>query len=48
MVMRCDRDGTCWEDFFLSFEVANRVTKEKREEYGISFKRRYIWEEAKK
>jgi hypothetical protein len=27
LVMRRDRGGTRWEDFFLSFEAANRVTK---------------------
>ena len=39
LVMRRDRGGTRWEDFFLSFEVANRVTEKLREGYGISFKR---------
>ncbi len=27
LVMRRDRGGMRWEDFFLSFEAANRVTK---------------------
>jgi len=38
LMMRCDRAGTRWEDFFMSFEAANRVTKKFREGYGISFK----------
>jgi len=37
--MRRDRGGTRWEDFFLSFEAANSVTKKLIEGYGISFKR---------
>jgi hypothetical protein len=40
LVMRRDRGGTRWEDFFLSFGAANRATKKKQKEgYGISFKR---------
>jgi hypothetical protein len=33
LVMRRDRGGTRWEDFFLSFGVANRATK--KAERGI-------------
>jgi hypothetical protein len=39
LVMRRDRGGTRWEDFFLSFGAANRATKKQKEGYGISFKR---------
>jgi hypothetical protein len=39
LVMRRDRGGTRWEDFFLSFGAANRATKIQKEGYGISFKR---------
>jgi hypothetical protein len=37
LVMRRDRGGTRWEDFFLSFGVANRATK--KAERGIRHQR---------